>query len=93
MEKKRFYENDMFENLLDVIGKITANIPDDHKNHYFWCPKKINSDCLNGFRLYVHGGYALSLYIGDKNNKVRCTNNIFKYEKNFKNPNCNSKLQ
>lgn len=85
MEKKRFYENDMFENLLDVIGKITANIPDDHKNHYFWCPKKKNSDCLNGFRLYVHGGYALSLYIGDKNNKVRCTNNIFKYEKNFKN--------
>ncbi len=83
MGRKRFYENDMFESLLDIIDKITANIPDDHKYHYFWCPKKKDSACLNGFRLYVHGGYALSLYVDDKNNKVRCTNNIFKYKEYF----------
>ena len=84
MERKtHFYENDMFESLLNIIDKIAASIPAIHKYHYFWCPKKIHSDSLNGFRLYIHGGDVLSLFIDDNgdHNRIKFENNIFDYAK------------
>ena len=59
-------KNNNIEQMIEIIKKITKEIPQRHQLHIFWSPKT-NSDegKVVGFRLYAYGGYVLKIYINE----------------------------